>query len=184
MDLLATNPQSKNLQETYVNATGIEKKRSAKSAKIEGSIKKWDESADMLNQVELWCQKKENFDEFDDDLERRGAELRATIAEAVKHLATCGDLENETLLSRVRAISERSGIDADEIENMINLTESIKTELDSITADLDAYQAEFNQIVKNISTAPCSALRHEKFERLQGRLQSLQSPLAQLEVSI
>ena len=36
----------------------LRKKRSAKSAQIEGSIKKWDESADLLNQIELWCQKK------------------------------------------------------------------------------------------------------------------------------
>ena len=146
MDLLATNPQSKNLQKTYVNASSAEKKRSAKSAQIEGSIRKWDEIADQLNQIELWCQKKENFDEFDDNLERRQVELKSTIEQSERHITTLGDIENDSLLDRVVAIRDKTTAEADDTENIINLTKSIMSELNTVTSDLNTYQTEFNSL--------------------------------------
>ena len=184
LDLLSTNPQSKNLEQTYVSATGIEKKRAAKSAEIETVIKKMDESADLLNQIELWCQRKENFDDFEENLEKRIEVLNETISEAESHEATLQKVQSEGLMERVLAIKERSEKEIEELESVISLTKSITTDLRSITASLDDYQKEFNSLIKNVATAASSNLRLEKLQVLQTRLQAVESPVAKIEQKI
>ena len=184
LDLLSTNPQSKNLEQTYVSATGIEKKRAAKSTEIESVIKKMDESADLLNQIELWCQRKENFDDFEENLEKRIEALNETISEAVSHEANLQKVHDEGLTERVLGIKRKSEKEIEELESVISLTQSITTDLGSITKNLDEYQKEFNSLIKNVATAASSNLRLEKLESLQARLQAVESPVAKIERKI
>ena len=63
-----------------------------------------------------------------------------------RHITTLADIENDSLLDRVVAIRDKATTEAEDIENIINLTKSIMTELNSITSDLDTYQTEFNSL--------------------------------------
>ena len=172
------------MEQTYVSATGIEKKRAAKSTEIESVIKKMDESADLLNQIELWCQRKENFDDFEENLEKRIEALNETISEAVSHEANLQKVHDEGLTERVLGIKRKSEKEIEELESVISLTQSITTDLGSITKNLDEYQKEFNSLIKNVATAASSNLRLEKLESLQARLQAVESPVAKIERKI
>ena len=63
-----------------------------------------------------------------------------------RHISTLADIENDSLLDRVVAIRDKATTEAEDIENIINLTKSIMTELNTITSDLDTYQTEFNSL--------------------------------------